>query len=89
MPAERLEDLADEAGGRPVRQADLAVGRQTRSNSLAACSWFGGNMTPKVETTPSNELSLKGSCSASAISYVTSSPSASARARPRASSVST
>lgn len=41
-------------------------GRQTRASSAAALSWFGVNMTPKVESTTSNEASGKGSSSASA-----------------------
>src|SRR3712207_7354231 len=40
-------------------------GRQTRSSSCAACSWLGVNITPKTESTTSNELSANGNCSAS------------------------
>ena len=46
----------------------LPPGRQTRSISLAALSWLGVNITPNVETTASNVLFSKGSCSASATS---------------------
>ncbi len=48
--ADGLEELADEAVGRPVGEADLAAGRQTRTSSAAAWSWSGVNITPKVET---------------------------------------
>jgi hypothetical protein len=57
-------------------------GRQTRLNSLAACSWFGVNMTPNVERTTSKLASVKGRASASACRNVTAKPSAWARWRP-------
>ena len=35
----------------------LPPGLQTLSSSPAACSWFGQNITPMVETTTSKEAS--------------------------------
>ena len=57
----------------------------TRSISLAAASWSGVNITPKVDTTTS-KLSLgNGSASASASRNSMSSRSAAARSRARSS----
>ena len=53
--------------------------------SLAARSWFGVNITPKVETTASNAPSPNGSASASASLNSTERPSAAARVRARSS----
>ena len=47
---------------RPILPPDL----HTRAISLAARSWLGVNITPKVDSTTSNELSEKGRFSASA-----------------------
>ena len=44
----------------------LPPGLQTRASSCAALSWFGVNITPKVDSTTSNEASGNGSFSASA-----------------------
>ena len=52
----------------------LPPGRQTRSSSRAALSWFGVNMTPKVESTASKLASANGSASASASWKVTGKP---------------
>ena len=44
----------------------LPFGRHTRSNSAAALSWFGVNITPKVDSTTSKLLLSNGRSSASA-----------------------
>ncbi len=67
----------------------LPPGLHTRKSSALAFSWFGVNMTPKVETTASKVASAKGSASASASLNVTLRPSASARMRPRSSRLDT
>src|SRR5437660_11331332 len=46
----------------------LPPGLQTRASSLAALSWFGVNITPKVDITTSNDVSGNGRFSASACS---------------------
>ena len=87
--AERLEQLADEAVRRPVGEADLAAGRQTRSSSAAALSWFGVNITPKVET---HDVELRiGERQRLGVGLLEldREPSAAARARPRSSSAGT
>ena len=64
----------------------LPPGLHTRASSLAAFSWFGVNITPKVDITASNDASGNGRFSASASWNRIVWPSASARARPDASS---
>jgi hypothetical protein len=58
---------------------------QTRTNSAAARSWSGVNITPKVETTTSKLSSENGRASASASRNSMLSRSASARSRARSS----
>jgi hypothetical protein len=53
VPAPRSEQIAEEPGGRPARQADAPAGRHTRSSSRADFWCPGANMTPKVESTTS------------------------------------
>ncbi len=64
----------------------LPPGLQTRASSLAALSWFGVNITPKVDITTSNDASGNGRFSASASWNWIVWPSACARARPDSSS---
>jgi hypothetical protein len=59
----------------------LPPGLHTRSSSEAAFSWSGVNITPKVESTASNDASAKGRFSASASRNAISRPSAAARWR--------
>ena len=75
-------DLAPAGGGRylpsvlntwPMKPSGVQLARpiwplglQTRNNSAAARSWFGVNITPKVESTVSKLLSSNGRFSASA-----------------------
>jgi hypothetical protein len=79
---EQLCEALDLKSGSKV--LDVAAGNGMMSLA-AARSWFGVNMTPKVETTASKLLSSNGRFSASASSKAMVMPSALARARPRSS----
>jgi hypothetical protein len=59
--------------------------RTTRTSSAAACSWFGVNMTPNVDSATSKLSLAKGSASASACRNATGNRSARARSLARCS----
>ena len=66
--------------GRPVGEADLAAAACRRAAARPPpASWFGVNITPKVETTTSKQASANGSASASASWNSIVRPSAAAR----------
>ena len=64
--ADRLVQPADKPLGVQLVRPIMPPGRQTRMSSLAALSWFGANITPKVESTTSKLASGKGRFAASA-----------------------